>query len=204
MIKRNKGIYGIGVNDADYSTMVVERLPNGKQKVIWKCPFYTRWHSMFARSYSVSSLEHRPSYKGCTVSEEWHKFSNFRDWMIKQDWEGNHLDKDLLVNGNKVYGEEYCVFISPDINSFLLEATAVANGLPVGASWHKRDEVYQSYCNNPFTNKREHLGYFNCPWEAHKAWLARKLEHAHQLAKIQTNPLVAAALIFRYENYGRE
>lgn len=198
-----KGIYGIGLNDADYSTQTIERLPNGKQKVHWRCPYYVRWYAMFARSYSSSSLAHRPSYRGCSVSEEWYRFTEFKKWMESREWEGLHLDKDLLVFGNKVYGEDYCVFITPIVNTFISEIQAKNVDLPVGVSWHKRDEIYQGYCNNPFTKMREHLGYFECYQEAHLAWVARKLGLAKDLAVIQTNPLVADALVYRYENYGK-
>ena len=43
---------------------------------------------------------------------------------------------------------------------------------------------FKSQCRNPFTKKREHLGYFTCEQEAHQAWLKRKLELAKELAFI--------------------
>lgn len=36
---------------------------------------------------------------------------------------------------------------------------------------------------------------------AHKAWLARKLEHAYDLATLEDDERVGQALISRYKNY---
>jgi hypothetical protein len=48
------------------------------------------------------------------------------------------------------------------------------------------------------TNKREHLGYFDCPDKAHIAWKKRKHEIACQIADMQDNACVASALRNRY------
>ena len=72
---KNKLVYGVGINDVNYVIRIVEQLPktNGKrkEKLIWKCPFYSRWASMLERCYSKSLLEKYPSYIGCSVCEEW-------------------------------------------------------------------------------------------------------------------------------------
>lgn len=104
-------ICGFGVNDADYYTQT--KSPR------WRCPYYQTWHSMLNRCYNEKHLRRQPAYLGCSVCGEWHKFSVFKAWMIKQDWEGKELDKDLLVQGNKVYGPETCVFVSGLVNKFI-------------------------------------------------------------------------------------
>ena len=76
---------------------------------------------MLQRCYSESHLVRQPTYKGCSVCEEWLTFSNFKSWMEQQDWEGKQLDKDLLVYKNKIYSPETCVFVSSVINSFFVE-----------------------------------------------------------------------------------
>ena len=48
----------------------------------------------------------------------------FKDWMENQDWEGNQLDKDLLFEGNKVYGPKTCVFVTRMVNNFTLDSGA--------------------------------------------------------------------------------
>ena len=203
-MKPKKLVYGVGINDADYVVQKFEQLGyvdgKQKQKLVWKCPYYERWAHMLARCYSAKYQENKPTYKGCSVSTEWHTFSSFRRWMEGQDWEGKHLDKDLLFEGNKVYSPESCVFVSQLVNSFTNDNGATRGEWLIGVNWHKRDGKFQSNCSNPFTKKNEYLGYFDCEQEAHEAWMRRKLELAHELAEIQTDPRIAKTLIDRYSN----
>lgn len=204
-MKPKKLVYGVGTNDADYAVRKFETIGyvdgKRKQKQVWVCPYYQTWKHMLMRCYSAKFQESNLSYRGCSVSEEWLKFSNFKGWMEKQDWEDKHLDKDLLFEGNKVYGAETCVFVTPMANTFTNDHRARRGEWLVGVCWHKAAEKFQAQCRNPFTKKSENLGYFTCEQEAHQAWLARKLELAHELAAIQTDPRVAKALIDRYSQY---
>lgn len=204
-IKHCNKVQGVGINDADYVVKVWETIGyvNGRQnqKLIWICPYYSVWSDMLKRCYSSKYQEKRPTYKGCTVSDEWLTFSKFRGWMEKQEWEGMQLDKDLLFEGNKIYSADTCVFVTSVVNSFASDSGATRGEWPIGVYWHKATSKFISRCSNPFTKKQEHLGLFGCPHEAHKAWLKRKLELAHDLAAIQTEERVAKALIERYTNY---
>jgi hypothetical protein len=98
--------------------------------------------------------------------------------MEKQDWQGKHLDKDILLLGNKAYSENTCCFVSDKINYFASPSRQKISSLPIGVCLHKRIGMYQAYCKNPFTNKIEHLGYFNDDLEAHEKWRMRKDEIA--------------------------
>lgn len=204
-MKPKKLVYGVGVNDADY---VVEKKKTigcadgkQKQKLVWTCPFYRAWAHMLERCYSAKLQDRHPTYRGCTVAEDWLTFSNFRAWMRTQDFEGKQLDKDLLFEGNKVYSEGTCVFVTGAVNNFTIDSGATRGEWLVGACWHKGANKLISRCRNPFTKKLEHLGYFTCEQEAHNAWAKRKLELARELAAIQTDPRVAKALIDRYSKY---
>lgn len=203
-MKAKKLVFGVGINDADYVVQKFETINvNGKQKwkCVWECPYYRAWAGMLGRCYSSKAQERNPTYKGCSVSEEWLRFSNFRAWMESQDFEGKQLDKDLLLEGNKVYSKETCVFVSRVVNSFTTDSGASRGEWSIGVYWHKRDGVFVSRCSNPFTKKQEHLGLFTSELEAHQTWLKRKLELAHELAAEQTDSRVAKALIERYSNY---
>ena len=151
--------------------------------------------------YSTKFQERQPTYIGCTVSEEWLTFSNFKNWMMTQDWEGNQLDKDLLFKGNKIYSPETCVFVTPMVNTFTIDQGAARGDCLIGVCWHKGMSKYKSQCGNPFTGEQEYLGLLTCEQEAHRAWLKRKLELAYELAAIQTDERIAEALIDRYSNY---
>lgn len=153
---------------------------------------------MLTRCYSTKFQERYPTYIGCTVAENWLTFSSFKAWMETQDWEGLQLDKDLLFEGNKVYSPETCVFISPMVNTFTNDRAAKRGEWLIGVVLHKPAGKFRAHCRNPLTGKKEYLGYFDCELEAHGAWRKRKLELAHELAAIQTDPRVAKALIDRY------
>ena len=201
-MKQKKLIYGVGINDVDYVVAKFEFLGrvDGKQKkkALWRCPYHQAWVSMLTRCYSTKLQERSPTYRGCSVSEEWLTFSNFKSWMEKQGFEGKHLDKDLLFEDNKVYSAETCVFVTPLVNTFTTETKASQGGWMVGVCLDKALEKFVAQCRNPFTKKNEYLGLFTNEQQAHDAWLKRKLELAHELAAIQTDQRIAKALIDRY------
>lgn len=170
----------------------------GRKKQVWICPIYAEWKSMVDRCYSVKSHSGNPTYIGCTVDSGWHSFSSFREWMVAQPWRGNQIDKDILVQGNKVYGPDNCVFVSRNLNAFMNDRGAARGEWPIGVSWHKDSGKLASSCRNPFTRKGEYLGLFTCPDAAHEAWRSRKHQHACRYAEQQTDPRIAAALRTRY------
>lgn len=190
-------VYGVGINDADY-LVTIEDIVDGKRKVIWRCPFYSRWMNMFERCYSLKFHIRRPTYSDCSVAKDWHKFSSFKRWMEKQDWEGKQLDKDLLFPGNKIYGPDTCIFIDNSVNNFLLERGAARGDLPLGVHFNKKKNKFQATCSSVL-GKRKNLGYFETAKEAHKAWLDFKFEQAKILASLQVDQRVAKALLTRYE-----
>ena len=200
-----KLVYGVGINDADYVVQKRETVEyeNGKQKqrLVWECPYYRVWVDMLRRCYSTKLQEKYPTYKGCSVSEEWLRFSNFRRWMESQDWNGMQLDKDILLEGNKIYSAETCVFVTSKVNTFTIDCRASRGDWLIGVNLDKERGKFLSRCSNPFTKKQENLGYFTYEQEAHQAWLERKLEFAHLIAEEQTDERVARALIERYNNY---
>lgn len=193
-----KLLYGVGVNDADYN---VHKTEGGK--TVWRCPIYSCWTNMLKRCYCEAYQKKRQTYIGCTVASDWHLFSNFRAWVITQDWQDKTLDKDLLVEGNTIYSPEACCFISARINSFLVERKASRGEWPIGVVYHKGDKKYQAQCGDIVTGRGKYLGSYNTPEEAHRAWLKFKLEQAYILADMQTDKRVSEALIERYTNYNK-
>lgn len=204
-MKTKKLVFDVGVNDADYAVQRKETIGyvNGKQKqkLVWMCPFYRTWTSMLRRCYSTKYQNKKPTYIGCTVSDEWRTFSNFRAWMKKQNFEGMQLDKDLLFEGNTVYSPETCVFVTQAVNLFTIDSGSKRGEWLIGVNWDKKTGKFKSQCKNPFTKKQEYLGLFTSEQDAHQAWLKRKLELAYELADEQTDERVAEALIERYSNY---
>lgn len=194
MRKKNRLVHGVGINDADYA---VTKREKGKQ--VWRCPYCQTWRDMLRRAYCGKYKQKYPTYEGITVCGEWHSFMNFRSWMETQDWEGKELDKDILFQGNKVYSPDTCVFVDGIVNTFLNDQAAARGEWPLGVYWNEQSKKFKSQCSNPFTKKREFLGYFHCPDQAHQAWRKRKYELACRLADMQTDERVAKALRTRYE-----
>lgn len=179
-------IYGIAVNDADY---VTQARVNGKRTI---CPFYSRWKNMLDRCYSANYHERLPTYIGCTVCSEWLSFSNFKLWMQTKDWQDKHLDKDLLIQGNKIYSPETCLFVSGDINSLLLDNGRVRGDYPLGVCKYKKDGTFQS--DIKINGKRVYLGRYTTPEKAYSVYRSAKYKHIKNIALSQSEPLRTALL----------
>lgn len=183
MRKKNRLVFGVGINDAEYNI----QKENGKL-----CSYYETWRNMLRRCYSVKFLEKNPTYKDCSVCDEWLTFSNFKSWMETQDWEGKQLDKDLLIYKNKVYSPETCCFIAKEINVVLTCIGTVTKGnYPFGVYYHKRDRKFYAQCSG------EYLGMFNTPSEAHQKWQEYKLKRLEELCKTYYNDCMIVSGLHR-------
>lgn len=78
---------------------------------------YDSWASMLKRCYSENCLTRCPTYRGCSVTPDWHNFQVYAVWYYEHYVEGYHLDKDIKVKGNRVYGPGTCMFVTPTENS---------------------------------------------------------------------------------------
>lgn len=166
-----KGLcFGVGIND-----MTSEEIrPNGKN-----AKFYATWSSCLQRCFSKSWHSMYPTYKDCTVAEEWLLLSNFKKWFDANYIEGYQLDKDFLVAGNKHYSPETCVFIPQQVNSFICTGTNSKRGHLLGSV--VQNGKFYSRVMNPFTKKMVHLGVFDTELQAHLAWKSQKHEYAIKL-----------------------
>ena len=137
---------------------------------------YVLWYSMLVRCYSTALKKRYPTYEYCKVSENFKYYEYFYEWCNKQIGFNNggwHLDKDLLVKGNKVYSESTCVFLPAEINSLLVKSDKIRGKHPIGVSWNKRDEVFVAKVKKS-KGKSEYLGYFNTEIEAFNAYKTAK------------------------------
>ena len=181
---RRKPIYGIGINDVDY---VTSTKVNGKHVT---CPFYRAWHNMMKRCYDRNCHAKQPTYKGCSVATEWHRFSAFRSWMNRQDWKGKELDKDILIPGNKVYSPDACMFVTRQINSLI--HVRKSEPWPQGVSI----DVYADKFRAEFTSygKKRYIGLFHNPNKAGEAYRQAKAAHIKDVA-MQQEPRLRDALL---------
>ena len=130
-------VHGVGIIGAKYPATV-----NG---VLTK--EYILWHSMLVRCYSNTSKKKNPTYEGCEASENFKSYEYFYEWCQKQigfNNEGWHLDKDLLIKGNKVYSEDSCVFIPQEINKVLINCTASRGEYLIGVLWCKKGKAFKA------------------------------------------------------------
>lgn len=199
MKPKYKLVYGLAVNDANYP---VYKYVNGK--CVWICPLYEDWKHMLRRSICNTFKHKFLSYVDTSVCEDWLTFSKFCKWVLEEqpndNWKNSSLDKDLLFRDNKHYCPEKCVYVSQQLNTFILDRKRGRGNNLLGVHWHKERKYFQANCSNPFSNLKssEWLGVFSTELEAHKAWQAKKHEHALRLAEQQQDPRVAKALRERY------
>ncbi len=168
------GVCGVATNDADYVTQIKESLPNGKQKLVWKCPAYSAWGRMISRGYSQKLKERFPTYQNVTLCEEWLLFSNFRNWWMCSNVAGWQLDKDLLVKGNLIYSPETCVYVPNYLNTLLMDSAAARGDYPLGVYRVNIPRPYRSKCW--VGGEQKHLGYFPTTRDAHRAWQIFKIK----------------------------
>jgi len=182
-----KPIYGIGINDASY---IVQPTINGK---LDRCPYYATWMDMLVRCYSAKFQSKRPTYRGCSVVEEWLLFSNFKEWMSKQSWQGNALDKDIVIPNNKVYSPETCAFVTKELNSLLTNHAARRGSHPQGVDWNKKSCKYRAQIR--IRGKFKHLGFFESEEGAESAYKTAKYNHILEIASEQDDDRVSGGLI---------
>lgn len=159
---------------------------------------YSVWHSLMRRSYSSVYKESKPAYWDVTANKDWHLFSNFLDWYDSNYVEGWVLDKDILVKGNREYGPNTCCFVPAEINCLLIN-NKPKEGLPLGVYYKIKNSCYiAQFSVSAGKRKTLHLGCFNNPKEAHKAYVTGKSNYIKMKAeeyKHMLRPDVYYALI---------
>ena len=116
---------------------------------------YYRWRHMIARCYDTKTQESMPTYNGCTVCDEWQNYQNYSRWFADNFIQGLDVDKDILVDGNKIYSPNTCKFVSHQENSEKATAKEYKFKSPKG----ELISIYnlKSFCNeNNLTSANMH------------------------------------------------
>lgn len=176
----HRSVYGVGYKgEGKYGSTNL----NGKKT---KC--YETWCNMIKRCYSENYQEKRPTYENCTVCDEWHNFQNFAKWYEENyyevDGEQMHLDKDILIKGNKVYSPETCVFVPKLINSLFTKRQSDRGELPIGVVLEKNKSRYLALCNNCILKKQIKLGRFSQVEDAFLKYKKYKENHIKEIANL--------------------
>ena len=160
---------------------------------------YRLWNGMVNRCYNEKELSRNPTYKDCYVSEDWRYLSNFKEWCHTQigfDQDGWHLDKDILVKGNKVYSEDTCCFVPPEINNLFTKADRIRGKYPIGVYEDKQAGKFKVRIS--VEGKQKHVGRYYCEKEAFYAYKVAKEQYIKEVAnkwKGQIDVRVYEALI---------
>lgn len=115
----------------------------------------------------------QPSYVGC--ENHFESFQEFAEWCQTQVGYNTfdeklrrfHLDKDLLVRGNKIYSPDTCLFLPVELNSLLVKANKIRGACPIGVSARRGKFFAQCQAGNA-TNV--HLGTYATVDEAFCAY----------------------------------
>ena len=184
-LSKRKPLYGVGINDSNY---VVSRKGAA-------CSYYKVWKGVIERCYSKKFHDKYPSYIGCTVCDEWLLFSNFKSWMQSQDWKGKQIDKDILVQGNKMYSPSNCIFVTHAVNSLFTcrerKRGKYNQGVHVGTNTKK----YKAQCS--YLGVINRLGTFDSEKEAFDVYKKFKYGVIRELALDQDEPLRSAMLNYK-------
>lgn len=150
---------------------------------------YNTWNAMLQRSYSEKYHKKYPTYKDCTVCEEWHNFQNFAEWYednyYEVDGEKMNLDKDILVKHNKIYSPDTCIFVPHIINMLFVKKDNDRGKSVIGTS-PLENGIYQVHCSliNPKTgkSKQEYLGRHDTQEKAFEIYKYYKERNIKQVA----------------------
>lgn len=146
-------------------------------------PHYASWHNMICRCYDKNQVINNPTYKDCTVDKIWHNFQNFAEWFeqnYKPHMEGWHLDKDILVKGNKVYSPETCCFLPDEINKLFHRSNYIKAISFKGTKFIVSSNI---------KNQKQYLGLFDTQDEAFRVYENHRKKYLEKIALKYKNVL---------------
>lgn len=182
-------VYAVGIMD------VPDELRRGEPKP----KEYSIWNNIRQRCYNENIRSINKTYQGVEMSENFKLYSYFKDWCKYQigfNEDGWHLDKDILSKGAKIYSEDTCCFVPPEINCALPNNKSVRGSFPSGVIYNCTKTRYRARIQRGDT--WESLGTYDTPEEAFYAYKPVKEDHIQSLAekwKDKIDPRVYEALM---------
>ena len=187
--------------------MLIKNKIGAKFKDIEDKEIFRIWNAMILRCNGNYIKENRKSYENCRICKEWLDYNNFKEWYkenyYKVDNEIMHLDKDILVKGNKIYSPETCIFVPNSINTLFTKRQNDRGKYPIGVTYNKRNNKYLARCNEYILTdkKRVNLGYRNTQEEAFELYKIEKEKYIKQVADYYKDkiPQRLYDAMYRYE-----
>ena len=119
--------------------------------------------------------------------------------MQTQDWKGKELDKDLLIEGNRIYSAATCVFVSRAVNSLLTDKKVSKGKYPQGVYLNKRAKKFRAQIN--IKSKAVHLGYFNTVDEAEFTYTTARASYIREIAAEESDEKIIIGLLRHAEKF---
>lgn len=143
---------------------------------------YRTWRNMLRRVYAPDTKRDKVAYAGCSVHSDWHNFQNFAMWLNsnKVNKTGFHLDKDLLLRGNKEYSPDKCSLVPQQINTLFSNPRGNGSTYLLGVRKKQNDKKYYSAIS--VNAKRLFIGSFDTENEAHQAYVVAKEAYVKEVA----------------------
>lgn len=139
------------------------------------------WIQMIRRCYDKNTQQKSPTYKGCTVCDEWLCFANYEKWYKEHFYqiEGQRMcvDKDILFKGNKIYSPQTCCIVPNDINTLFIKSDKVRGDYPIGVRIAPNGK-FQSCAGI----KNLKCATFDTPEEAFYDYKKKKEQHIKEMA----------------------
>lgn len=171
----------------------------GGIKNITKTPLYRKWHGMVKRCKNPWFKD--VTYEDKDVVDEWASYPEFYAWAIAQkghDKEGWELDKDFLVDGNKIYGPDTCCFIPKYLNGLFRNTKISEQGLPKGVYRYRGKYIARIWLKD----KKVSLGTYESIEEASLAYNSARNEYLRSLAEYYKEDLEDRVYI-KLSTYGQ-
>lgn len=164
--------------DGEWQT---EFYKNGTKFITKSCQ---TWRGVLDRC-KVGGLQQKrfSNYIGCTVSNLFKEFQFFAEWcnhQIGYGLENYHIDKDILIPGNKHYNYDRCVFVPAALNTFFTDSSAIRGNLPQGVSLSSCGKYKVAIAKD---EKVHHLGVCGTVQAAAKLYRDEKKKLCKQWAK---------------------
>ena len=156
---------------------------------------YNAWIAMLQRCYDIKLHKRHPSYKQCIVCEDWLNFQNFAEWFINNYIENYQLDKDLLIQENKLYSPETCCFVPQEVNLALIKPMNKRE-LPLGVYKH----CHKFVVHIKYNKVSKYINIFSTIEEAANCYKEEKEKQLRQLAEKYKN-IIASNTYIALLNY---
>lgn len=179
-------VFGVGYIGYGRFVPGEKRLQTGQIRL----PKHLHRHWRHVLERTLPGVRDIKRYEDAEVCSDWYSLQKFCEWAVNQKNHDSveesgrlwHLDKDILIDGNRVYKSEACCFVPNEINSFFTKKDigntrfSGVNEIRGKKSTYKTG--YIARCTIGL--EREYLGFYDTPGEAFSVYV----EHKEKAAKV--------------------